>query len=203
MPRTDSTIPGITILANDSTGLVASCLSAGAFLTTASKFAVGCTLTDTNTGKLYYNAGTVAVPSWNSVGDIATAEIADGAVTYPKRSVVGAATATADGLTTGLILDGETFVTVTSDSATKFITLPAITSAGIGQQVDLYVGATGYELVTPASSNNTINTVDADQTNQLDVAANTLLRCVQVSATGWYCYQVAATTITVVAPDND
>lgn len=203
MPRTDSTIPGITILENDSNGLVVSCLSAGAFLTTADKFAVGCRLTDTNTGKLYYNAGTVAVPSWNSVGDIATAEIADGAVTYPKRSVVGTATATADGLTTGLILPGETFVTVTSDSATKFITLPAIDSTTIGQTIDLYVGATGYELVTPATSNNTINTVDADQTNQLDVAANTLLRCVQVSATGWYCYQVAATTITVVAPDND
>ena len=81
--------------------------------------------------------------------------------------------------------------------------MPAISSATVGQTVDLYVGATGYELVTPASSNNTINTVDADQTNQLDVAANTLLRCIQVSDTGWYAYQVAATTITVVAPDND
>lgn len=69
MPRTDSTIPGITILENDSNGYVVDCLSAGAFLTTASKFAVGCRLTDTNTGEQYYNAGTVAVPSWNSVAE--------------------------------------------------------------------------------------------------------------------------------------
>ena len=81
--------------------------------------------------------------------------------------------------------------------------MPAITSAGIGQSIDIFVGANGYELLTPASSNNTINTVDSDGTNQLDVAANTLLRCVQVSATGWIAYQIAATTITVVAPDND
>lgn len=134
---------------------------------------------------------------------VSTGKIADGAVTYAKRSVVGAVTATADGLTTGLILEGETFVTVTSDSATKFVTLPAISAATVGQSLDIYVGATGYELVTPASSNNTINTVDGDQTNQLDVAANTLLRLVQVTATGWIAYQIAATTITVVAPDND
>jgi hypothetical protein len=136
-------------------------------------------------------------------GSIGTAEIADGAVTYAKRAVIGAATATADGLTTGLILPGETFVTVTSDSATKFITLPAIDDSTIGQTIDLYVGATGYELVTPATSNNTINTVDSDQTNQLDVAANSLVHLIQVSATGWFAYNHAATTITVVAPDND
>jgi len=134
---------------------------------------------------------------------ITTAKIADGAVTYAKRSVVGAATATADGLTTGLILPGETFVTVTSDSATKLITLPACAAAGIGQTIDLYVGATGYELVTPASSGDTINTVDSDGTNQLDVAANSLVHLTQVSATGWFAYLHAATTITVVAPDND
>ena len=136
-------------------------------------------------------------------GSIGTSELADGAVTYAKRSVVGAATATADGLTTGLVLSGETFVTVTSDSATKFITLPACATAGIGQTVDLYVGATGFELVTPDASGDTINTVDSDGTNQLDVAASSLVHLIQVSATGWFAYLHAATTITVVAPDND
>lgn len=136
-------------------------------------------------------------------GSIGTAEIANGAVTYLKRAVLATATTTADGLTTGLIADGTTFVTVTSASATNAATLPAITAATVGQQIDIYVGANGFELLTPAASNNTINTVDSDGTNRLDVAANTLLRCVQVTATGWYAYQVAATTITVVAPDND
>jgi hypothetical protein len=145
----------------------------------------------------------VAVSGDATLASTGVLTIAAGAVTYAKRSVVGAATATADGLTTGLILAGETFVTVTSDSATKFVTLPACAEAGIGQTIDIYVGANGYELVTPASSGDTISTVDSDQTNQLDVAANSLLRLIQVSATGWFAYQVTATTITVVAPDND
>lgn len=201
--QTDKDLAGILIQETNSEGLITLCQSSGNLDTTASKFAVGCILTDTTNGKSYSNVGTVASPSWNSVSEITTPEIADGAVTYVKRAVIGAATATADGLTTGLILPGETFVTVTSDSATKFITLPAIDASTIGQTIDLYVGATGYELVTPASSNNTINTVDADQTNQLDVAANSLVHLIQVSATGWFAYNHAATTITVVAPDND
>lgn len=193
---------GILVYSRDENGYITSCKSTVATPSTANKFAVGCQLLG-NDGKNYTNAGTVASPSFQDVNEISTAEIAAGAVTYAKRSSVATVTATADGLTTGLIADGTTFATVTSDSATKYVTLPAITSAGIGQTLDIYVGANGYELVTPASSNNTINTVDSDQTNQLDVAANTLLRCVQVSATGWVAYQVAATTITVVAPDND
>lgn len=136
----------------------------------------------------------------NAVG---TGAIADGAVTYAKRSVVGAATSTADGLTTGLVLPGETFVAVTSAAATNFITLPACAAAGVGQTIDLYVGANGFELVTPDASGDTINTVDSDGTNQLDVAANSLVHLIQVSATGWFAYLHAATTITVVAPDND
>lgn len=172
--------------------------------TTAGLYAPGCMCTNTASGVIYKNNGTTASPSWQNVDEIGTSEIADGAVTYAKRAVIGAATATADGLTTGLILPGETFVTVTSDSATKYITLPAIDASTIGQTIDLYVGAVGYELVTPASSNNTINTVDADAAGaQLDVAANSLVHLIQVSATGWFAYNHAATTITVVAPDND
>lgn len=174
----------------------------GTIPTTAGRFAPGCILLGVD-GNSYRNTGTTAAPVWDNADSIATSEIADSAVTYLKRASIATATATADGLTTGLIAAGSTFVTVTSDSATKFVTLPAITAATVGQTIDIYVGATGYELVTPASSNNTINTVDSDQTNQLDVAANTLLRCIQITATGWAAYQVAATTITVVAPDND
>lgn len=124
-------------------------------------------------------------------------------VPYAKRSVVGAATATADGLTTGLVANGETFVAITSANATHAITLPACAAAGVGQTIDLYVGANGFELLTPASSGDTINTVDSDGTNQLDVAANSLVHLIQVTATGWFAYLHAATTITVVAPDND
>lgn len=154
--------------------------------TTASTFAIGCRLVNRDTGVAFTNTGTVAAPVWTS-----------------DLPITGAVTATADGLTTGLIIDSMCFVTVTSAAATNAITLPAASAAYIGRQIDIHVGANGYELLTPATGNNTINTVDSDGTNQLDVAANTLLRCVQVTATGWVAYQVTATTITVVAPDND
>lgn len=175
----------------------------GAPTATADVYAVGAEITSIVSGITYKNGGTTASPSFQDADNIATSEIADSAVTYAKRAVVATATATADGLTTGLIADGTTFVTVTSSAATNAVTLPAIVAGTVGQTIDIFVGANGYELLTPASSNNTINTVDSDGTNQLDVAANTLLRCVQVSSTGWFAYQVAATTITVVAPDND
>lgn len=175
----------------------------GAPTATANVYAVGAEITSLISGIVYKNNGTTASPSFQNVDEIATSEIADSAVTYAKRASIATATATADGLTTGLIADGTTFVTVTSAGATNAVTLPAIVAGTVGQTIDIYVGANGYELLTPASSNNTINTVDSDGTNQLDVAANTLLRCIQVSSTGWFAYQVAATTITVVAPDND
>jgi hypothetical protein len=175
----------------------------GAPAATAGVYAVGAEITSIISGITYKNEGTVASPSWQNSDQIATGEIADSAVTYAKRAVLATATSTADGTGTGAIADGSTFVTVTSASATNQIALPAIVAGTIGQIIDIFVGANGYELITPASSNNTINTVDSDGTNQLDVAASTLLRCVQVSATGWYCTQIAATTITVVAPDND
>lgn len=116
------------------------------------------------------------------------------------------ATATADGLTTGSItaLTGlKKFVAVTSGAATDAITLPGITAATIGQEIFLTVGANGYELLTVASSNVTINQVDSDGTNQLDVAANTTVRCTQISATAWLAETIAATTIAITAPDND
>lgn len=175
----------------------------GAPIATVGVFAPGAEITSIVSSITYKNTGTTASPSFQNTDEIITSEIADGAVTYLKRAVIATATATADGLTTGLIADGTTFVTVTSDSATKFVTLPAIVAGTVGQTIDIYVGANGYELVTPDASGNTINTVDSDGTNQLDVAANSLVHLIQVSATGWFAYNHAATTITVVAPDND
>ncbi len=140
-------------------------------------------------------------------GSIGTAEIADAAITFAKMSVGSEArTATAAGLTTGAITAPtalKTFIAVTSAAATNQIALPAITAAGIGQEIWLTVGANGYELITPAASGNTINTVDGDGTNQLDVAATTTVRCTQVSATAWVAETIAATTIAVTAPDDD
>lgn len=137
---------------------------------------------------------------------VTTAKIASGAITPVKMVGSEARTATADGTGTGAITaptTAITFVAVTSAAATNQIALPAITSASIGQVIYLTVGSNGYELITPATSGNTINNVDSDGTNQLDVAATTTVRATQVSATAWICETIAAATIAVTAPDND
>lgn len=174
--------------------------------TTANTFGVGCVMQNTDDGIVYRNSGTSASPSWQNEDQISTSEIADGAITAAKVRGSEARTATADGTGTGAITAPTTYitvVTVTSAAATNQIALPAITSTSIGQIIYLNVGANGYELITPASSNNTINLVDADGTNQLDVAANTTVRCTQVSSTSWLAETIAATTIAITAPDND
>lgn len=137
---------------------------------------------------------------------VTAAKIASSVISPAKLTASQSVTATADGTGTGAITAPSTYVTfvaVTSAAATNQVALPAITSASIGQVIYLTVGSNGYELITPASSNNTINNVDADGTNQLDVAATTTVRATQVSATNWICETIAATSIAITAPDND
>lgn len=174
--------------------------------TTENIFAAGCLCINVADGTTYKNNGTSASPSWQNVDEISTSEIADGAVTAAKVRGSQSVTTTADGLTTGLITSPTSLITmvaITSASATNAATLPAASSALIGSVLYLTVGANGYELLTPASGNNTINQVDSDGTNQLDVAANTTVRVTCISATGWLAETIAATTIAVTAPDND
>ena len=91
-------------------------------------------------------------------------------------------TATVDGLTTGLIPSGTSFVTVTSDGATKVVVLPA---SVIGNIVWITVPATGCELQTLATTNETINTVDCDGTNELALVAGSIYRLVCTKAITW------------------
>lgn len=151
--------------------------------------------------------GAVTADIQATAGSIGTAELADASITAAKvRDTAQAVTTTADGLTTGLITAPAsmvTFVAVTSAAATNAVTLPAASAALIGTVIYLTVGSNGYELLTPSTGGNTINQVDSDGTNQLDVAANTTVRCTCVSATGWIAETIAATTIAVTAPDND
>lgn len=207
MPRTDVDLgPLFVIFDTDASGLITRGTYPGTIPTTAGKFAVGAIVTNTATALPYYNAGTTASPSWNSLADVSQAEIADSSISAAKIVASQSVTATDDGLTTGLIttpVSQKTVVNVTSAGATKAVTLPAASSALIGAEILIIVGANGYELLTPATGNNTINTVDSDGTNQLDVAATTTVRCTCISATGWVAETIAATTIAVTAPDND
>lgn len=208
MPYTNATLgSNYSIEDKDTSGNAIMVRGVGTPPTTADVFAIGCQYVDSATGIIYINQGTLASPSFNSTTEVGSADIADGAVTAAKlRDTAEARTATADGLTTGAITSPTSaikFVAVTSAAATDAITLPAASTALIGTVIYLTVGANGYELLTPASGNNTINLVDSDGTNQLDVAANTTVRCTCVSATGWIAETIAAATITVNAPDND
>lgn len=118
---------------------------------------------------------------------------------FDKRTA--AVTANDDGLTTAVIPDNVDFVTVTSAGATKQVSLPAATAANIGKELKIFVGSNGFELLSAA--NQTINGADTDGTNQVDVAASSLLHAVQVSATGWYLFQETASALSIVAGDND
>jgi hypothetical protein len=124
----------------------------------------------------------------------------------PVLGAVQVLTTAANGVYTAAIDDdyiARLFVTLTSGGATEYAVLPKAAADKVGREVWITVGANGYELVTPSASNDTINQVDADGTNQLDVAASTTLRCTQISATGWLAETIAAATIAVTAPDND
>ena len=95
-----------------------------------------------------------------------------------------ARTATADGLTTGIIPAGASFVAVTAGAdANSIITLP--TAAPVGTVIWAWIGATGHELRTTAASGETINNVDSDGTNELAIVATTLWRAHKVSSTAW------------------
>ena len=132
--------------------------------------------------------------------------IKNGDKVVPELGITEAVTAGTDGEYTGAIAQDACFnkvVTVTSAAATKWVVLPKAVAGLIGRVIYLTVGANGYELVTPSASGDTINQVDGDGTNQLDVAADTTVRCTQISATGWLAETIAAATIAVTAPDND
>uniref|UniRef100_A0A6M3XSQ1 Putative tail protein n=1 Tax=viral metagenome TaxID=1070528 RepID=A0A6M3XSQ1_9ZZZZ len=93
-------VPNISVYSNSLTGTnptLAVAETTPGVTATGRGAAVGALLLDTTNAKLYKNDGTALEPSWNSVGDIATAEIADGAVTQIKIEA-GAAAAGLSGL---------------------------------------------------------------------------------------------------------
>ncbi len=129
----------------------------------------------------------------------------DGIITPTKESTAGNLTSTADGTGSGSMnVDSKHFV-VTSAAAGNQISLPGSNASLVGKVFTLWVDANGFELITPASSNATINTVDSDGTNQMDVPASTLTRCTLVKDNTWVCENLTAlgAVTTALIPDND
>ena len=133
---------------------------------------------------------------------VSTTLAVTGAATFTAgaQSAAVARTATADGLTTGVIAAGTRYVTVTSDDANKIVTLPAPV---VGNIITLYIGATGVEVRTVAASNVKINDVDADGTNEAALPATTLATFTAVSSTEWILEAVTelGAVITAIVPD--
>lgn len=112
-----------------------------------------------------------------------------------------AVTATADGLTTGLLTSADRVVDVTAANAAHLVTLPPIADVPINHVIRLSVGANGHKLVTPATSNTKINNVDSDGSASMTVPANSITIMTKQAADNWIaeCF-VAAGTRTIPTP---
>lgn len=157
-------------------------------------FAVGALFRKSNGSagaQLFINEGTASSSLFKALKSIA-----------PGNEAV---TATADGLTTGIISETAQHVTVTSANAAHAVTLPSGAAANIGKSLTIWVGANGFELITPAASNATINNVDSDGTNQADIPANTLSELILVAANTWLLRSNTnlGAVATAIIPDND
>lgn len=109
-----------------------------------------------------------------------------------------AVTATADGLTTGLVSADSDWLDITSANANNIITLPALSEVSNGKVIRGWVGANGCEIRTPAASTEKINGVNSDGTNEAAIPATTLIELTKVSdADGWVL--TAATELGAVA----
>lgn len=106
----------------------------------------------------------------------------DRTLDHATGQFVASVTATSDGLTTGLVPIGATFVSITSASANNIVTLPA---SDVGAVIFMYVGANGCEVRTPAASGATINGVDSDGTNEAALPATHLVMCACVADDTW------------------
>lgn len=112
---------------------------------------------------------------------------------------------TSDGLTTGLILDTDSFVEATSGGANNWLTLPLASEATRGREIWIWVvPSTNCELRTPATANQTINNVACGSSaNEALLTHSQLYICRQHLATGWLlqAYTALGAVATAIVPD--
>jgi hypothetical protein len=97
------------------------------------------------------------------------------------RSTGQAATATADGLTTGLIPAGANFVTVTSANADHQVSLPA---GVVGDVINLLGVGAACELIA-VTAGDKVNDVVVGATNEAALVQDALYTCRYVAANKW------------------
>jgi hypothetical protein len=136
-----------------------------------------------------------------TISNTGVTAIGAGKVTPAMSSQAEAVTATADGLTTGLISVTARHITVASADVNHIVTLPA---SVVGKILTLRNGATGYEIRTTAASSIKINDVVSGSTNELAIPATALVTAVCVSATEWVLTAVdkLGAAIAALVPDG-
>lgn len=146
-------------------------------------------------------SGVIVNDDINASAAIAGSKLAlTGVITPAMENVAEAVTATDAGDGTGQISVTARFVTVTTDSADKIVTLPA---SVVGKVIQLKNGATGYEIRTTAASSIKINDIVSGSTNEAAIPATALVTCTCVSATEWVLTAVdkLGAVITAIIPD--
>lgn len=139
-------------------------------------------------------SGAVALASTLSALSVTVTGKITATVGLQARAV--AVTATADGLTTGIIPDDAGDVTVTSSVNTKFVTLPTPTP---GVVVQINAEATGYKLRSSTPASVAINGGTGASASSAVSAKLLVCRC--SSATAWIVTAFAADgTVTAQAP---
>ena len=114
------------------------------------------------------------------------------------------ATATADGLTTGLLSGTNQFVTVTSSNAGHIVCLPSDATCPVGTVIKGWVGANGFELRSlAADTTQKINNVTGGVTNEAAIPATTLFKVEKVASLNWILTAVdeVGAVITAIIPD--
>jgi hypothetical protein len=90
-------------------------------------------------------------------------------------------------------------------NADDYIILPALSEVPTGHEIILCANAgANFEVRTPATSNEKINDVDSDGTNELLVTDTHIVRFIKMGATaGWvsYAYTKLGAVVTAVIPD--
>lgn len=111
-------------------------------------------------------------------------------------------TATADGLTTGLMLSGSQTITVTSANANYIACLPTTDASTIGQVIKSQVDANGFELRVIAAQAASVYINNVTTNVEAAIPANSVFEIMCIDATHWLlkCWN-ATGDIVVIIPD--
>lgn len=95
-------------------------------------------------------------------------------------------------------------VTAVTTNANDWVRLPALSSVNIGHTIRIYAGAgSNFELRTPASSNEKINDVDSDGSQEYLVTDTDTVVATKISSTAWIAQSLTklGAVRTAVIPD--